>query len=142
MQPNFFPYFSFKTFMLKRYLHISLAFIYLVLCTGVNVYAHFCGNKLSSVSAFIDHASCCCETEATALNKCCNETFSSLKITQEHQATQGVQLISPLFLAEISPVFVPISLEKTALPSPIFSPSHAPPDEGVPIFIWNCVFTI
>ena len=46
---------------MKYYFHILLTFIYLVLCTGVNTYAHFCGNKLSSVSVFIDHASCCCE---------------------------------------------------------------------------------
>ncbi len=127
---------------MKRYFHIAFAFMYLVLCTGVNVYAHFCGNTLSSVSAFIDHAGCCCEENAQDINACCNETVKTLKITQEHHATQGLLWGKMLFVSKIEPIFVPRKVAKKGASSPILHVSHSPPDLGVPIFIWNCVFII
>lgn len=127
---------------MKRYFHISFAFVYLVLCTGVNIYAHFCGNKLSSVSAIIDHAGCCCEENTADINNCCNETVKTLKITQEHRATQAFSWEKMLFISKIEPIFVPRKMAKNVCSTPIFHLSHSPPDVGVPIFIWHCVFII
>lgn len=127
---------------MKRYFYISFACFYLVLCTGVNVYAHFCGSKLSSVSAFIDHAGCCCDEGAEDINTCCNETVKTLKITQEHRATQALSWGKMVFISSIEPIFVPRKMAKNVSSTPILHASHSPPDLGVPIFIWNCVFII
>lgn len=127
---------------MKRYFYIAYAFFYLVFATGVNVYAHFCGNKLSDVSAFIDHAGCCCEENAKDISNCCKETIKTLKITQEHQAAQALKWIQPIFFSQIDKVFVPTKLVKSDFSSPILYTSHSPPDLSVPIFIWNCVFII
>lgn len=127
---------------MKRYFYIAFTFIYLTLCIGVNTYAHFCGNQLTSISAFIDHASCCCDDKPTKTSNCCKESFRSLKITQDHHGTTASRISQPIIIIATSPIVIHNPIIKTYTHSPTFYTSHSPPDLGTPIYIRNCVFTI
>jgi hypothetical protein len=113
---------------MKKFIAIPLLVLYLVAISGMMVQLHFCGSKLSSWNVNEQKASCCCgKSEKTTdvklaslsskANDCCHDKTITLKIAQDQNRVNGIQLQLQ-------------SLQITVLPQQYFTYTPADIPEG------------
>jgi hypothetical protein len=72
----------------KRFLSISLLFLYLLSSAGVTVSAHYCGGDLASLSLFQSGSCCCDDTQDVTDDGCCKDEQRQLKITADQNKAE------------------------------------------------------
>ena len=98
---------------MKKLTIIFLSIFYLLLSTGVRVNAHYCGDKLSSIS-FFDYASKSCCGVKEVENKCCKDKVTFLKLSDSQEENPSFLFTSPEFSEALVPSF------RNVLPSVFF----------------------
>lgn len=107
---------------MKKLIAIPLLVLYITAISGMMLQFHFCGSKLSSWSVNHTEASCCCGADATKDadakkenskkdDDCCKDKTITLKIKQEQNRGNQVELQFTAFqialLPKATPTFVP-----------------------------------
>jgi len=124
---------------------IILAFLYFTASSGATMHLHYCMGKLidwklsenSKVQKCLN-----CGMEKVPHKGCCKDEHKQLKVDDQKPVEANLSLVHLISTAVITPffeltsVYVPSILEQHPL-------TNAPPrEQGLPLFIRNCVFRI
>ena len=98
----------------KKFLSISLLFLYLVASIGLTVSLHYCGGNLASLGLFETPTCCCDDLAEKKKDDCCKNENKSFKITTDQNqvafAEKKIQCPSPFL-----PVYNTYKYNKVAL---------------------------
>lgn len=73
---------------MKKFLSISLLFLYLVSSIGIIISLHYCGGSLASLS-LSQNASCCCDDNVKDMKEgCCKDEVKFIKITDDQNKAE------------------------------------------------------
>ena len=126
---------------MKKLSLIVLAFLYLIPSIGFSVNAHYCGNKLASISLKASDATCACGSKKTKKNCCKNKTIT-VKISDTQQASHQIVIDFKTF--QFQPLLVvaeELNFQNVTVVSTFYN--HHPPDDiKQPLYILNRVFKI
>lgn len=67
----------------KKFLSISLLFLYLVASIGLTISLHYCGGNLASLGFFETPTCCCDDVTEKKKDDCCKNENKSFKITTD-----------------------------------------------------------
>ena len=129
---------------MKRSIAILLAMLYITLTSGVAVNVHYCMGKLASVEWQEGPSDMChkCGKPVNGMD-CCKDEFKFCKVTESHQAPQGLQQELPTATDMQLPVRILTVPSLSALEITITGNPHDPPDIlSAPLFLKNCTFLI
>ena len=129
---------------MKRSIAILLAILYVTLTSGVAVNVHYCMGKLASVEWQEGPSEMChkCGKAVKGMD-CCKDEFKFCKVTESHQAPQGLQQELPTATDMQLPVRILTVPSLSALEITITGNPHDPPDIlSAPLFLKNCTFLI
>jgi len=131
---------------MKRLLLTFFAILYLGNSTGFAMHFHYCMDKLVEANLIFDHSDlegCGMEEGDEEKSNCCKDEVKVTKGDQDQLSSEfslklmqswGVSL--PLVSYD-APVHFKDLAHVTDYPV-----SNAPPDEGIPVYLRNCVFII
>lgn len=126
---------------MKRPVVAILAFLYIVIASGITVNIHYCMGDFASVEYGIPANDACSVCGMKEKKGCCHTEYKLVKIQDAHQlATITVEFsklpATPVQLTSLPPVA--ISQQKN-----IWLQYHSPPDERLNgIYLYNNVFRI
>ncbi|TKK70179.1 hypothetical protein FC093_05365 [Ilyomonas limi] len=124
---------------MKRIFLILLICAYAVSTMGVGFGEFYCCGKLKS--KFITLADN--NKEKCTKEGCCKTKYQFLKLKDNHVASADIYLPAKHFAALhfYAPAFITLSPERPSVPT---NRSHAPPlyDDGLPLYLSNCIFRI
>ncbi len=132
----------------KKLFVFILAFTYLAEASGMSLYKHFCMNRLVSWGLTKGGKNCpSCGMEKDHPGKseckgCCKDEHKIIKLTGDHKAEFSIWSIA--LFGEAIPSFslVESSVSTFGIKS-TWNSIHAPPlYNGVPVYLFNCVFLI
>jgi hypothetical protein len=110
--------------MLRRFLHIILVLLVLLVTSGVTVTRHFCGNNLRSVEIMTTPQSCC------DMEGCCHNETVTIVLEDDFTPVWADALshfsFTEIFPAEIADVSASGLLESIPLPKFIIKPPPVP----------------
>jgi hypothetical protein len=129
---------------MKKFNVILLLCFYILPAIGLNVFVHYCGGKISSISiAIAHHDSCGCESKKMKKDCCKDETFSFEFDDDQIQLKQDFNTIakftySPTLLSQ--PLLLPNCSYKSLT---VLDCSFHPPNKGsTSLYILNRVIRI
>lgn len=131
---------------MKKNLSILLiAFIYLIISSGVYISMHYCGGKLKNFSLAYAHADdgCCCGSKEKNKN-CCKEKTLYIKVKDIHKSVDLLKVpysYEKIIGTGISVLDLNYSviISNTQLP---FYHKRPPPVPSTPIYLHHCVLLI
>lgn len=127
---------------MRRLLTISLTLVYLTFSAGLAIGNHFCGGKLAEITVFKAPKTCC--LDANSEKSCCQNTTSTLKITNEHDCnftSSDVPQAKLVMFAEMVFAIAPIDASGNTIKQ-WFADHNIKPSEKSPIYLTNRVFII
>lgn len=128
--------------LLKKFVTILTAVLYLALSTGMVLSAHYCMGDLADVSLGHDTAEKCADCGMDN-NGCCHDDVKVFRITDAHGPSSGLAIYKMVSLPAILPASLsPVELvsflserKQTRIPDP-------PEPDGVSLCIRHSVFRI
>ena len=137
----------FRSFVMKKFFTVILAFVYLSTSTGANIHMHYCMGKLADWGFGDNNSKTCGECGMDKSeekdNGCCKDVHKFVKNdTDQKNAEAGffmLQLTSialPVSFFELPDYHIPTVTEENPI-------SHAPPrSRSVAVYILNRTFLI
>ncbi|MHB8259905.1 MAG: HYC_CC_PP family protein [Bacteroidia bacterium] len=129
--------------LIKQITSLVVAFSILLSVVGVTRYAHYCGDKLFSLTYFTK-ASCGCGDESTDMDGCCKTEVTTVQYNLDFIISQHVPIVKPEIITSaftVSPfLFNTFNYTNTYFPLPIHKPKcdgHSPP-----LYLKNSAFLI
>jgi hypothetical protein len=126
---------------MRHILSITVAFLYLLLSTGVQISAHYCHGELESVRILTESKSCCCGHSEMSGECCSNENISLQADIDQHLGAESrkafVHFENLLVIANCLSSQTIESKEKNTN-SPFLEISLPPPQ---PVWLLNCALT-
>ena len=130
---------------MKKLALILLISIYTTATFGIGIKQFYCCGKLKSVTiAFVEGASNKCN-KANRTEGCCKTKYQIFKIKDSHVAVGGISNLSKhsTVIYLFTPSFETVALMTVPIDIDIDKASHAPPiHNGIPIYVFNCVYRI
>lgn len=133
---------------MKKYLAISLAFLYLLVSSGLLLEVHHCMGKIADAALTIlpsdeDQCGKCGMDKDDKENHCCKDEYKLVKVTSDQKPSAGQVLVNAPAAIELSLVwpatYVPEMVEEVL----VANRAHAPPFPGDPSYSQlYCVFRI
>ncbi|MBS1511667.1 MAG: hypothetical protein JST86_12550 [Bacteroidetes bacterium] len=128
---------------MKKITLIFLITIYSLSVVGLGVRQFYCCGKLKSTTVtFVQEVKEKCSS-SNAMKDCCKTKYQSLKVKDSHFGTDGITGFVKHFTILHSTVPFFQETELISQPVTIVYKDHAPPPQnGVAVYIRNCVFLI
>lgn len=125
----------------KRTFLMLLTFFYSLCAVGMDVKAHYCHGKLSSISIGFREESCCCKKKTTS--KCCTSKEVSLKIQDKQIKTADVEFLAKnLFSKEVSRTTNSFIFSSKLFTANTFRLLNYPVHSALSLLLLNQVFRI
>ena len=126
---------------MKRFLSISIAAIYLLIITGLQVTAHYCHGELESVKIIVENDPCCCSNGEMDNNCCSNDNISFQADIDNHLAAENKIILEQyqvyaVVLYSITDILIETEEEQIAVYS-----FGIPPIQYQPLWLLNCSLT-
>jgi hypothetical protein len=128
---------------MKKITLILMICIYTLSSLGLGIKQFYCCGKLKSTDISFGQTSYQKCGKGDDKSDCCKTTFKSLKVKDNHVATDGITIPPKYFtdLPSYTPSVIVIALAKE--PMDVANTSHAPPlHYGVSVCILHCVYRI
>lgn len=131
---------------MKRLLLTFLAILYLGNSAGFAMHFHYCMDKLVEANLIFNHSDlegCGMEGEDEEKSNCCKDEVKTSKGDQEQLSAESSLKLMQSWAVSLpvvsykAPVYFKDPAHATEFPV-----SNAPPDEGIPVYLRNCVFII
>jgi hypothetical protein len=123
---------------------ILLVAVYLISAVGVNLFVHYCGGKVSSVSIAISHNDACgCDNKKMKKDCCKDETI--LFQIDDDQIQQNQHLSPPIkYTCFYALINKPLDIANclTINQKVFYCLYHPPNDVGSDLYLFNRVFRI
>lgn len=128
---------------MKKILSVLILLVYLSVSTGFVVSRHFCMGRIDSVQlgeADSDVCSRCGMHKGD--NMCCHDEISVLRLDNEHFTSKWTFNLPEAPGLPEQMVSLLLSPFRNFTPLPRFTDGGPPPDEGLDVYLQNCVFRI
>ena len=127
---------------MKKFSVLILAIIYLGVSSGIAMNIHYCMGKFSSVDLMHNSDKCGKCGMKTGDNKCCNEKFKIVKLTDSHKIISNeININIPVAIIDNSKSIFDADF-KNSLVNSEFN-NHSPPvSQGISLCILNSLFRI
>jgi hypothetical protein len=128
---------------MKKIPVIFLLIIYSLSVVGLGVRQfYYCGKLKSTTITFVQEVKEKC-SNSNAMKDCCKTKYKSLKVKYSHFGTDGVAGFVKHFTSLHSTIPLMQETEIASLPVTVVYKNHAPPPQnGVAVYLRNCVFLI